>query len=184
MDAAGRGAQETQLLPASERAGGLFDAVLPSSIGDSSALLSALSIRNHNPWPSILSFFFRPVRSDQIFLYTTSVTSDRPPFARETSSSSHNPGTVISVCDSAQPFHSKTRRKPQSSLQTRHLSLLRTHTYLTSHTSVHCDDIGEVLSGEAIEKMGQSVSWLSGLIWAKKEIRILILGLVRHNYVL
>ena len=26
--------------------------------------------------------------------------------------------------------------------------------------------------------MGQSVSWLSGLIWAKKEIRILILGLV------
>lgn len=27
--------------------------------------------------------------------------------------------------------------------------------------------------------MGQSVSWLSSLIWAKKEIRILILGLVR-----
>jgi hypothetical protein len=26
--------------------------------------------------------------------------------------------------------------------------------------------------------MGQSVSWLSGLLWAKKEIRILILGLV------
>jgi hypothetical protein len=28
--------------------------------------------------------------------------------------------------------------------------------------------------------MGQSVSWLSNLIWAKKEIRILILGLVRY----
>jgi ADP-ribosylation factor-like protein 1 len=27
--------------------------------------------------------------------------------------------------------------------------------------------------------MGQSVSWLSNLFWAKKEIRILILGLVR-----
>lgn len=26
--------------------------------------------------------------------------------------------------------------------------------------------------------MGNSVSWLSGLLWAKKEIRILILGLV------
>jgi hypothetical protein len=26
--------------------------------------------------------------------------------------------------------------------------------------------------------MGASVSWLSGLLWAKKEIRILILGLV------
>lgn len=25
--------------------------------------------------------------------------------------------------------------------------------------------------------MGQSMSWLSGLVWAKKEIRILILGL-------
>jgi hypothetical protein len=29
-------------------------------------------------------------------------------------------------------------------------------------------------------KMGQSVSWLSNLIWAKKEIRILILGLVSY----
>lgn len=28
-------------------------------------------------------------------------------------------------------------------------------------------------------KMGQSMSWLSGLLWSKKEIRILILGLVR-----
>lgn len=28
--------------------------------------------------------------------------------------------------------------------------------------------------------MGQSVSWLSGLLWSKKEIRILILGLVRR----
>lgn len=28
--------------------------------------------------------------------------------------------------------------------------------------------------------MGASVSWLSGLLWAKKEIRILILGLVRR----
>lgn len=27
--------------------------------------------------------------------------------------------------------------------------------------------------------MGQSMSWLSSLLWAKKEIRILILGLVR-----
>jgi hypothetical protein len=27
--------------------------------------------------------------------------------------------------------------------------------------------------------MGQTVSWLSNFIWAKKEIRILILGLVR-----
>lgn len=27
--------------------------------------------------------------------------------------------------------------------------------------------------------MGASVSWLSNLVWAKKEIRILILGLVR-----
>lgn len=26
--------------------------------------------------------------------------------------------------------------------------------------------------------MGASMSWLSGLLWAKKEIRILILGLV------
>lgn len=26
--------------------------------------------------------------------------------------------------------------------------------------------------------MGQSMSWLSGLVWSKKEIRILILGLV------
>lgn len=31
--------------------------------------------------------------------------------------------------------------------------------------------------------MGQSVSWLSSLIWAKKEIRILILGLVRRGYI-
>lgn len=96
-------------------------------------ITSTLSIRNHNPWPSILSFFFEPVGSDQIFLYTSPVTSARPPFACKTSSSSHNPGTVISVCDSAQPFHSKTRRKPHSSLQTRHLSLLPTHTYRTSH---------------------------------------------------
>lgn len=29
--------------------------------------------------------------------------------------------------------------------------------------------------------MGQSMSWLSGLLWAKKEIRILILGLVRTD---
>src|SRR3569833_1691685 len=29
--------------------------------------------------------------------------------------------------------------------------------------------------------MGQSVSWLSGLLWAKKQIRILILGLVRDR---
>ncbi|KAK7951663.1 Small GTPase superfamily- ARF type [Apiospora aurea] len=29
--------------------------------------------------------------------------------------------------------------------------------------------------------MGQSVSWLSSLLWAKKEIRILILGLVSAN---
>ncbi len=36
-----------------------------------------------------------------------------------------------------------------------------------------------VSSGAATsQNMGQSVSWLSGLIWAKKEIRILILGLV------
>lgn len=34
------------------------------------------------------------------------------------------------------------------------------------------------LRGEASAKMGQSMSWLSGLLWAKKEIRILILGLV------
>lgn len=27
--------------------------------------------------------------------------------------------------------------------------------------------------------MGQSMSWLSSLLWSKKEIRILILGLVR-----
>ena len=27
-------------------------------------------------------------------------------------------------------------------------------------------------------KMGASVSWLSGMLWSKKEIRILILGLV------
>lgn len=27
--------------------------------------------------------------------------------------------------------------------------------------------------------MGASMSWLSNLLWAKKEIRILILGLVR-----
>lgn len=27
--------------------------------------------------------------------------------------------------------------------------------------------------------MGASVSWLSSMLWAKKEIRILILGLVR-----
>ena len=27
-------------------------------------------------------------------------------------------------------------------------------------------------------KMGASVSWLSSMLWAKKEIRILILGLV------
>lgn len=32
------------------------------------------------------------------------------------------------------------------------------------------------LAGSA--EMGASVSWLSGLLWAKKEIRILILGLV------
>jgi len=30
-------------------------------------------------------------------------------------------------------------------------------------------------------KMGASVSWLSGLLWSKKEIRILILGLVFHH---
>lgn len=29
--------------------------------------------------------------------------------------------------------------------------------------------------------MGQSMSWLTGLMWSKKEIRILILGLVRGN---
>jgi len=28
------------------------------------------------------------------------------------------------------------------------------------------------------DRMGASVSWLSGMLWAKKEIRILILGLV------
>lgn len=28
------------------------------------------------------------------------------------------------------------------------------------------------------DKMGNSMSWISGLLWAKKEIRILILGLV------
>ena len=28
--------------------------------------------------------------------------------------------------------------------------------------------------------MGQGMSWLTGLLWSKKEIRILILGLVRH----
>jgi hypothetical protein len=28
-------------------------------------------------------------------------------------------------------------------------------------------------------KMGASMSWLSGLVWSKKEVRILILGLVR-----
>lgn len=30
-------------------------------------------------------------------------------------------------------------------------------------------------------KMGQTMSWVSNLIWAKKEIRILILGLVRAS---
>jgi ADP-ribosylation factor-like protein 1 len=29
--------------------------------------------------------------------------------------------------------------------------------------------------------MGQSMSWVSSLLWAKKEIRILILGLVRST---
>lgn len=29
--------------------------------------------------------------------------------------------------------------------------------------------------------MGASVSWLSNILWAKKEIRILILGLVRQH---
>ena len=33
------------------------------------------------------------------------------------------------------------------------------------------------------DKMGQSVSWLSSMLWAKKEIRILILGLVCQSAV-
>ncbi len=33
--------------------------------------------------------------------------------------------------------------------------------------------------GQHNDKMGQTMSWVSNLLWAKKEIRILILGLVR-----
>lgn len=33
-----------------------------------------------------------------------------------------------------------------------------------------------------VANMGQSMSWLSSLLWAKKEIRILILGLVSSTY--
>lgn len=148
------GAPKRPSVPASEKAGGLFDAVLPSSIGDSSALLSTLSIRNHNPWPSIFSFFFEPVRSDQIDLYPTSVTNAKPPFARETSSVSTfppNPDALpVHDSNSAQPFYSKTRSDTTYSLlQTRPPTLLHIHPSLRIPTSTHCDDTGEVLSGEA-----------------------------------
>lgn len=38
----------------------------------------------------------------------------------------------------------------------------------------------QLVAAAFTSKMGNSVSWLSSLLWAKKEIRILILGLVRR----